>query len=177
MSGASGAVDDRPEDHLRARKLLAHALITRTGDAEVRARVKVIGGCMRPLLHAGDWIEINACEAPPAGAIVLALDPDDDLVCHRVLERRSESYRLAGDHTLSVQSLPSAAVLGRVVSAERDGRVLRFRERAPAIDRWLARWQLRSVEACEHRSARAIDRGRHLLLSLRAASLWARAVG
>ena len=78
---------------------------------------------------------------------------------------------------LAAESLGSEVILGRAVSAERNGRVLCFRERPPAIDRWLARWQLRSTDLRESAPARAFDRARRLLLNLRAATLWARAAG
>ena len=162
---------------MRAWNLLAHALASPMIEGARRVRVRVRGECMGPLLRTGDWIDVRPCEAPPTGGIVVALEGSGQLVCHRVLEARDQCYRLAGDRNVTSEKVWGGAVLGRVLSVERNGRWLRLGGHPPAMDRWLARWQLGSIELSTSSLARALHRGRRFLLSVRAASLWARATG
>jgi hypothetical protein len=102
---------------------LAKALV---GDSRP-VRLQVRGCCMEPLVRDGDWVVVSPSgSGPTAGMIALARTPEGELVCHRVLGRTEDGFRLAGDRSLVVLDHPREAVLGVIRSVERDGRVLRL---------------------------------------------------
>ena len=153
--------------HARALDLLARAL----GDGETRARLRVKGDCMKPLVCDGDWVSVVSCAQAERGDIVVACDPSraGALVCHRVLDRSGDAYLLCGDRTLDAREHPHDAVLGRVLAVEREGVITPVALVSPKLEGWLAAWHPRSIALAAGSTARRISElGRHLMLGARA---------
>lgn len=89
----------------------------------------VKGSSMHPALRSGDVVTVApALGAPvPIGAVVAAEAPEGGgLVVHRVVGRSAAGLLLRGDNATQADgTVPEAAVIGVVVSVERNGRLVR----------------------------------------------------
>ena len=104
-----------------AKRLLVQAL-----RAEKSARLQVQGRSMEPLMRGGDWVEVLPPALASRGSVVLALNGDGHLICHRMIARVGGTAWLAGDRSPAVEELALENVLGVVTSVDRGGRVLRL---------------------------------------------------
>ena len=107
-------------------------------------RVCVHGVSMAPLIRDGDVVTIAplAGGEPRVGEVVACVLPDRErLVLHRVVESRGQGWLVQGDNVAVNDGVVGTdAVLGRVVSVERDGRQVAFGSgrAAPGVA-WLSR--------------------------------------
>ena len=91
-------------------------------------RLPLSGGCMRPTIPQGARIVVTPCDVTATRAgDVLVYEEASRLVCHRVLrhERGAHGSRLLtrGDGLREHATwIPAAAVIGRVIAIEHDGR-------------------------------------------------------
>jgi hypothetical protein len=91
-------------------------------------RFKAKGGSMSPFLRGGDVVTIRPLVGPPRfGDIVAFCRPGDArFVVHRVIGSEPGQVLIRGDAVRYDDGwVPADCVLGRVVSALRDGRALR----------------------------------------------------
>ncbi len=154
------------QDDTTARRLLTRAL--RRGKP---ARLQVQGQCMEPLIRDGDWVEVRPGEPARIGSVVLARGPADELVCHRVLARTTETLHLAGDRSLTAEEHPAASLLGVVHRVERGGT-------ARQLDGWWTRGPDRLLAGLHRLSlryrglpaGRVLEALRRLLLAANSAS-------
>jgi signal peptidase I len=90
--------------------------------------LRVNGDSMAPTLRLGDvvWVEpVSAADLQP-GDLVVARRAGD-LVAHRFLYADQTGWRLKGDACpYPDDPLPAEALIGRAVSVERDGRLIRL---------------------------------------------------
>lgn len=167
---------------LLAEALEDEALDGASNENREAVSVRVVGGCMAPLVVDGDRVEVVPGR-PRRGAVVLAR-LDGALVCHRVLdapEDPSAPLVLAGDRTWCLDEHPPETVLGLVRTVRRDlpGQ---SRHGVLHLDRgfWkaLAPFQARlHLVAFGHRGrawARLVEWARLVLLEVRALA-WGRA--
>ncbi|MCE7938124.1 hypothetical protein DCC79_00865 [bacterium] len=105
---------------------LAHASLRENG----RLRLRVVGHSMAPLLHDGDlvWVEPMPAKRLQCGDLVL-VRLAEDLLTHRLIAVDSQGWHTKGDNVGEADPpVAAAAILGKVVSAERRGRMLDFRQ-------------------------------------------------
>ncbi len=112
---------------------LASNLVTRGHGYRVRVR----GSSMYPTIRDGDVVTVAPCEAGALrlGDIIFYRRPGGH-VAHRLVSRSRDSSLLTtrGDaHTYSDAPFPSARLIGRVVTVEMNGHVVR-------LDTPLQRW-------------------------------------
>ena len=93
--------------------------------------VHVAGTSMAPVLRAGDAVRVRRTDGPRGcrlGDLVVLVRPDVGLVVHRLLWTGATHVRTRGDGSgLMDVPVPHADVLGRVLSAQRDGAEVAFR--------------------------------------------------
>lgn len=103
-------------------RALCEAVLTDGNAVRFRAR----GHSMHPQVRDGDEVQITpiAEEDVRVGDILLYRSQLETVVVHRVIGVRTIEgqvyFRLKGDLALHIESVPSAAVLGKVVRIERD---------------------------------------------------------
>ena len=99
---------------------LAHELVQLTAPA-TPLRLSVSGDSMRPLLRAGDMVEVE--RVPPAelrAGDIVVVQRQGEFVTHRLLRVDERGWHTHGDGTRSLD-VPVAAdeIVGRVVTLER----------------------------------------------------------
>jgi hypothetical protein len=86
---------------------------------------RISGTSMLPVLRAGDEVVAERCERDstlPLGELLVVELPDAGLVVHRLLWKGKAAVRTRGDGSgVMDPPVPWDDVLGRVVSASRDG--------------------------------------------------------
>lgn len=96
-----------------------------------RARTRVGGNSMLPTLRVGDILNVEAARAADLSPGDIILCFQNGTVCtHRVVDRRGTSLVTRGDANVRIDPPVRAdECIGRVASAERDGKpvVLRYR--------------------------------------------------
>ena len=137
-----------------------------TFDSERRARIRVFGSSMRPLIRNGDIVRVESVRGADVrwGEIVVCYDADAGALAHRVLKTvvTEDNHRLLlkGDAAHRCDGLVGAEqVLGRVTTIERDGHLIRVDGLSKRGLGWIysvSRWQwnrLRRFAAVRARSA------------------------
>ena len=131
------ALDDVQVDlpgHAPERCALAAEVLRTSG----RLRLQVRGESMLPTLWPGDMVEIRSCAIDQVlpGEIVLAMR-DDRFFLHRFAGRSARNgFQLRGDSMPRPDPLfPNEALLGRLASCAREGRLEDVRFRLP-LQRW-----------------------------------------
>lgn len=85
---------------------------------------------MHPLLRAGDVVTVTPLRTKrpcPGDTVVFANAHTAPLVAHRVVAIRGDAPLIKGDNCDTADGLiAKSKILGRVTSAERDGRTLRL---------------------------------------------------
>jgi hypothetical protein len=135
--------DEVPPRRAEAYRELAHDLVQPIEPA-ARLRLTVTGDSMKPLLRAGDVVEVE--RVPPddlcAGDIVV-VQRQGEFVTHRLLGVDEHGWHTHGDRTRSPDAPVTAAdIVGRVAALERGER---------RVDLQPARWRT------SDRMIRAID--------------------
>ncbi|MBP7146653.1 MAG: DUF3473 domain-containing protein [Acidobacteria bacterium] len=111
-----------------------------------RTWLVVLGVSMVPTLCPGDKVLVELSgHYPGAGEIAVFFDRGKPII-HRVLAVRRRDGELVflqeGDAGVGRREIPASALIGRVVAAERRGRVFRVRSRRVALPvsvRWMTR--------------------------------------
>lgn len=110
---------------------LAHDSLHSVG----RLRLRVTGHSMAPFLHDGDtvWVEPLDAACLRQGDLVL-VRLADDLLTHRLVAVDGAGWHTKGDNVSAADPpVAAAAILGRVVAAERRGQAVDYRQTRWAI--------------------------------------------
>ncbi len=109
-----------------------------------RVRLRVSGRCMAPLIKHDDFVVVEALTPAVApGAIVVARNADNALVCHRVLKTSADvgagRMWLAGDQHGVLEAHEFKSIIGRVCSIEQGSATVQVPEVPRIADGALAR--------------------------------------
>lgn len=129
--------------------------------AKGRLRLRVVGGSMAPLLDDGDTVTVEPVQPGDlCRGDVLVIRIASSFVTHRLVMVDDRGWQLKGDNAAQMDDpVPTGAIVGRVIHAERSGRWTDFRTPAwRRVNRWLGnlgRWESRLAPAPSSRASRA----------------------
>ncbi len=160
----------------RDRNIALDTLADAVQDGTSTLRLQVRGVCMRPLLEDGDWVRLRPLQGTPRrGQLVLARDGRDQLVCHRILSRQGDRWRLAGDRSFAIEAHGATSMLGEVIRIERPARHLDLSRRGALhhfLDAFFATWHDVTYRHQRGFLGRFLEALRWRLVVLRHRSLW-----
>ena len=81
----------------------------------------VTGVSMKPLLLEGDRVTISPKENCSVGDVVVFVYEEVPLI-HRLLEIKGELFLCKGDNALRIEKIQKDEIIGKVISARRDGK-------------------------------------------------------
>jgi signal peptidase I len=129
-----------------------------------QVQLKVTGASMVPVLWPGDLLMVRQVEpSSPTPGSILVFRQNDKLVVHRLASREGDKLVTRGDARPCFDPPVDAAnVLGRVESAQRNGRTLALQ---PSLGQIIVAFFLRRSEGCTSIYLRLLSRVRRFTVS------------
>lgn len=87
--------------------------------------VRIRGNSMEPLLRDGDIAFVSVMDSYMLGDIVIfsyLIDGEKKLLSHRIVYEDRGHFYCKGDNSLNLEEITSNAILGKIISAERQGK-------------------------------------------------------
>ena len=87
--------------------------------------VRIKGNSMEPLLHDGDIAFVSAMDSYMLGDIVIffyLIDGEKNILSHRIVYEDGSHFYCKGDNSLNLEEITSNAILGKIISVERQGK-------------------------------------------------------
>ena len=81
----------------------------------------VSGNSMNPFLKEGDILTVQPIENCDDGSILVFIHDNEQLLVHRLLEKRDNKYVCKGDNSFRLEAVSKDKIIGIVVSAHRNG--------------------------------------------------------
>lgn len=106
---------------------IVRKLVTLRQQAGRPVEFTVYGTSMSPVLNPGDTISIRKQEQYLIGDILVFYYKHDELLVHRLLQIRDNTYFCKGDNAFRLEDIKEEQVLGKVVMESSDENIIIYR--------------------------------------------------